>query len=100
MAQRPIYVEIKAAWTDEWTLDDDLEALEAELHLASVGGSRATLRREYGPRKRMQWDAGMRHIAPVDYSGYWVRISYNSSPDPAVLWHRPHKRTCPRSSRR
>lgn len=79
-------VEIKPVWNAPWTFTPDLELVRASAVSASHGLGSCELRRRYGAGVKQPYQASLKVVDPVDYLGYWVRITMYTTLGPAVVW--------------
>jgi hypothetical protein len=67
--------EVKPTWSSQWTIEPRFQNITFSRHVGSVGAGSAELPLAYGSIM-YQWETSHTTYESVDYSGWWVRISF------------------------
>lgn len=79
------YVELRAAWSEQWEEVASIACLNAELHTESQGISKAVLERHYGFVKE-PFEGSFSAKEPLDITGHWARVRLLHENGDDVLW--------------
>ena len=69
-------IESKAAWSDDWEYEPELDLDQATVATNADGNSQATIRRQYGEEAKWPWELGFSERLQRYMIDRWIRVSF------------------------
>lgn len=81
-----VWVETRADWNDDWSVQLDLVPRKAHQATLSAGISKADFEYNYGPQVKPPDLATLDVFSKLDFTGHWVRIRVVVDRAPVTIW--------------